>query len=732
MKSRWTEQGAREAIQKWAERYGEDFALRLYTARLIGEDPNLVLHGGGNVSLKGTIKTLLGESVEALFVKGSGGDLATLEPSGLPALDLAHLHRLRTLSRLDDEAMVNEFRTHLFDATAPTPSIETLVHAFLPPRFIDHSHADAVLVLTNQPDGEALVREALGDAVSILSYVRPGFDLAKAIADLYERNPNVEGIVLLQHGLITCGDDARTSYERHIALVDRCEQFIERRMARRTLTPSFSTRDEPAGLASIAAPILRGMIAVPTGDEDRPYARSILEWRASEEVLAIINSAEAKVLAETGPLTGDHLIRTKPWPLYVENPVWSDPAALRAQLRDAVDGFRRRYESYMTAHGGTLQGLDPFPRVVWLPGAGLLCWGPTKREAGVAADIAEHTLIAKAQAHRIGGFESLSDKHLHHMEFRALQRVKLDAPTPSPLAKGGQRVGSSPLAKGGQRVGSSPLGKGGQRGVLQGQVVAISGGAGAIGSAIAEVCAEAGAHVAMADLDERRLAAVVERVESRFGRRSAVGVVMDVTDETSVRRGFDEIARAFGGVDVVVPNAGIAHVAPIEELSAADFRRVMEVNATGYLLFMREGVHLMKQQGLGGHIVVISSKNVFAPGKEFAAYSASKAAAHQLGRLAAIELAPDGIRVNMLTPDAVFGDERTPSGLWSEVAPRRAKTHDLKAEELPEYYRKRNLLQVRVVGRHVGNAVVFFASNATPTTGAVLPIDGGLPEAFPR
>ncbi|MFH1108785.1 MAG: bifunctional aldolase/short-chain dehydrogenase [Planctomycetota bacterium] len=708
MKSRWTEQGAREAIHEWAERYGEDFALRLYTARLIGEVPALVLHGGGNVSVKGTIKTLLGESAEALFVKGSGGDLATIEPSGLPALDLAHLRRLRTLSRLDDEAMVNEFRTHLFDASAPTPSIETLAHAFLPPRFIDHSHADAVLVLTNQPDGEALVREALGNAVSILPYVRPGFDLAKAIADLYEQNPKVEGIVLLQHGLITYGDDARTSYERHIALVDRCEKFIERRIARRTLTPSFSTRDEPAGLASIAAPILRGMIAVPTGDEDRPYARSILEWRASEGVLAIINSAEAKVLAETGPLTGDHLIRTKPWPLYVEKPSWSDPAALRAQLRDAVDGYRRRYESYLTAHGGTLQGLDPFPRVVWLPGAGLLCWGPTKRDARIAADIAEHTLMAKAQAHRIGAYESLSEEHLHHMEFRTLQRVKLDDPPSSPLAKGGQR------------------------GVLQGQVVAISGGAGAIGSAIAEVCAEAGAHVAMADLDERRLAAVVERVESRFGRRSAVGVVMDVTDETSVRRGFEQIARTFGGVDVVVPNAGVAHVAPIEDLSAADFRRVMEVNATGYLLFMREGVRLMKQQGLGGNIVVISSKNVFAPGKEFAAYSASKAAAHQLGRLAAIELAPDGIRVNMLTPDAVFGDERTPSGLWSEVAPRRAKTHDLKAEELPEYYRKRNLLQVRVLGRHVGNAVVFFASNSTPTTGAVLPIDGGLPEAFPR
>jgi len=708
MKSRWTERGAGEAIQRWAGPHGEDFALRLYSARLIGEDPNLVLQGGGNVSLKGTIRTTLGESVETLFVKGSGGDLATLEPRGMPALDLAYLRRLRILSQLNDEAMVNEFRTHLFDAFAPTPSIETLVHAFLPARFVDHSHADAILVLTNQQQGEALVREALGDSIPILPYVRPGFDLAKAIIDLYERKPKVEGIVLMQHGLITFGDDARTSYERHIAMVDRCEKFIERCAAQQPLTPSFSTRADPAPLASIAAPIVRGLIATPTGDADRPYARSILEWRANEELLSIINSADAKALAQTGPLTGDHLIRTKPWPMFVENPNWSDRDTLRRQFTEAADAYQQRYQAYATAHGGTLDEIDPFPRVVWLPGAGLFCWGRTKQDAHVCADIAEHTLIAKAKAQRIGSYESLSPEHLHDMEFRALQRIKIDAPPLSPLAKGGLR------------------------GVLQGQVVVISGGAGAIGTAIAEVCAEAGAHVAVADLDERRLASAVDRVQSQSGQGCAIGVVMDVTDEASVRRGFDEIARTFGGVDVVVPNAGIAHVAPIAELSVADFRRVMEVNATGYLLFIQEGIRLMKAQGLGGNIVLISSKNVLAPGKEFAAYSASKAAAHQLGRLAAIELAPDGIRVNMLTPDAVFGDEQTPSGLWTEVGPQRARAHALGPEDLPEYYRKRNLLQARVTGRHVGNAVVFFASNSTPTTGATLPIDGGLPEAFPR
>ncbi|MGB2988289.1 MAG: SDR family NAD(P)-dependent oxidoreductase [Phycisphaerae bacterium] len=279
-----------------------------------------------------------------------------------------------------------------------------------------------------------------------------------------------------------------------------------------------------------------------------------------------------------------------------------------------------------------------------------------------------------------------------------------------------------------QRAKLQPIG----RRPLEGQVVVITGGAGAIGAAVAGVCAEAGAHVVVTDLDESRLAGVVKRVEARCGAGTALGVVMDVTDEAGVQSGFAEVVRTYGGVDVIVPNAGIAHVAPIEDLAVDDFRRVMEVNAVGYLLAMREGIKILKRQGLGGHIVMNASKNVFSPGKDFGAYSASKAAGHQLGKVAAIELAPYGIRVNMINADAIFGDQETPSGLWAAVGPERAKSRDLKQQDLPEYYRKRNLLRARVCGRHVGNAVVFFASNATPTTGATLPVDGGLVEAFPR
>ncbi len=699
MKNRWDDQAAAKAIQRWGDRHGSDFALRLYTADLIGRDPALVLHGGGNVSLKRPHRTILGDEVEAIHVKGSGWDLVGIEPEGMPALDLAHLRRLRSLESLDDGTMTNELRTHLFDASAPTPSLETLLHAFLPQRFIDHSHADAVLALTNQPDGKRLIREALGEKVAVLPYVTPGFELAQAIAELSESNPSVEGIVLIHHGLVTFGDEARTSYERHIRIVDACEKFIAKRGAGRSLTAAYQPRAGPAELAALVAPILRGVIAWPTGDEDHPHVRSILEWRASEAALEFVNSQEARELAKTGPLTTDHLIRTKPNPLFVENPAWSDVEALRARLQESVDAYRAEYSAYVAEHGGPVGELDPSPKVVLLPGAGVFCWGRSKREARVAADITEHALSTKAQAQAIGTYTGLSAEHLYAMEFRAIQLAKLDRRVERPLER---------------------------------QVVVISGGAGAIGAAIAETCARAGAQVVVTDVNQEGLKRVTQSIDQTFGPGTAAGVVMDVTNEDSVRTGYEETCRLYGGVDVVVPNAGIAHVAPIEELRLDDFRRVLDINATGYLLFMREGIRVLRRQGLGGHIVINSSKNVFGPGKDFGAYSASKAAGHQLGKVAAIELAPHGIRVNMINADAVFAHGDIPSGLWAEVGPQRARSRHMRTEDLPEYYRGRNLLKARICGHHVGNAVVFFASNATPTTGATLPIDGGVVEAFPR
>jgi len=702
VRSRWNDDEARAAIERHGERYGEPLALRVYSSRLIGAEPALVLHGGGNTSVKAPFATLLGDDVDCLYVKGSGSSLDRVEPRDFPALDLAYLRRLRALPSLSDEAMVNALRTHLFDASAPNPSVEALLHAFLPHRFVDHSHADAVLALTNQPDGEKLAAEALGDRVAVLPYVMPGFPLAKAVAEAAARSRGAIGIVLAKHGLFSFGESARESYERHVELVDACERFAAARAGRTSVRVSGVPRDVARARVARAAPILRGLLAEPC-EGDIPWRRLVMEWRGSDEVLAHCAAPEAERLARCGPLTPDHVIRTKSHPAFVAAPDFDDEARLRAQLEQAVAGFRTAYdESFaenVRAKGVSRTKLDSAPRVVLLPGAGALCFGRTKADARIAADLTEHTLRTKALAESIGRYEALSASDLFDMEYWSLEQAKLGKSVERPLER---------------------------------QVVLVTGGAGAIGRGIADACAGAGAHVVLVDLDARAAHAAADELAQRHGAGSGLGLGADVTDEASLRAAFDATCVAYGGVDVVVPNAGVALVKPIAELSAEEVRRVADVNYVGVLLAVREAARVFRAQGTGGNVVINASKNVFAPGRDFAAYSASKAAAHQVGKVAALELAELGVRVNQINADAVFAHGETASGLWREIGPARARSRGLAPEALPEFYRERNLLHARIEARHVGNAVVFFASQTTPTTGATLPVDGGVPEAFPR
>src|SRR5437867_1106834 len=609
MESRWSDREAAEFVARLAPRWGEDLALRVYTSRLIGRDPDLVLHGGGNTSLKGTLTTLVGERVEALFVKGSGWDLAAIEPPGLPAVDLVHLRKLRALAELSDEEMVNQLRTHLFDAGAPNPSVETLLHAFLPHRFIDHTHADIALVVTNQPRDEAaaMVREAFRPRWAIVPYVMPGFALAKLAAEVYERDPSAEGLVLMNHGLFTFADDARTAYERMIAGVERAERFVHARACTRP-PPGRGARPEvpPAEAAARLAPVLRGALAEAAGDADRPWRRMIPGQRASEETLDTLAAPDAARIADANPLTPDHVIRTKGPALLLPGDLPLDDAkALRERLDAVVATYRAAYDAYFEANRQRARTrvtkLDSFPRVVLVPGVGIVAAGRTKQEARIAADIAEHTLRAKALASAIGRYAALGDADLFDMEYWSLEQAKLGAAKEAALA---------------------------------GQVALVTGAAGAIGFAICQR--------------------------------------------------------------------------------------------------LRDAAALFRRQGTGGNVIVNSSKNVFAPGADFGAYSASKAGAHQLGKVAALELAAAGVRVNLVNADAVFGDAKRPSGLWQAVGPARARSRGLDPAALQDYYRQRNLLKATVTAEHVGNAVVFFASNLTPTTGATLPVDGGVPDAFPR
>jgi rhamnulose-1-phosphate aldolase/alcohol dehydrogenase len=703
VKSRYSDSEAKQAVQAYAGIAPEAVALRVYTSRLIGAEPDLVLHGGGNTSVKGPTKTLLGDSVDCLWVKGSGSSLDRVEPRDFPALDLAYLRRLRALDALSDEEMVNQLRTHLFDASSPNPSVEALLHAFLPHPFVDHSHADAILAISNQPDGEAKAKDALGDRVVVLPYIMPGFPLAKAVAEAFEANPKVIGIVLAKHGLFTFGETAKESYERHIQLVDACEKFALKNAKQTAFSMSTPTAGGADARIALVAPILRGLLAEPSGSADVPFKRVVCEHRGGPDVIAALDVPGAAALAATGPLTPDHVIRTKAHGIFIEAAAYADEGKLRAQLEAAVRGFRESYDAYFdrcsAARGVKKTKLDSAPRVVLLPGAGLLAFGKTKADARIAADITEHTLQTKLIAAGMGAYEALPELDLFDMEYWSLDQAKLGKAAERPLER---------------------------------QVVLVTGGAGAIGQGIASACARAGAHVVILDLDAAAARTAAKTIEAQHGKGSAFGTGADVTDEAAMRRAFDQACVAYGGVDVVVPNAGIALVKPVAELRAEDARRVADVNYLGVLNTIRESVRVFRAQGTGGNIVINASKNVFAPGKDFGAYSASKAAAHQLGKVAALELAEMGVRVNQINADAVFSHGDVPSGLWAEVGPSRAKSRGLSQEALPDFYRERNLLKARVEAEHVGRAVVFFASNATPTTGATLPVDGGVAEAFPR
>jgi rhamnose utilization protein RhaD (predicted bifunctional aldolase and dehydrogenase)/NAD(P)-dependent dehydrogenase (short-subunit alcohol dehydrogenase family) len=701
METRWSDGDAARAVAAWAPRWGEDLALRTYASRLLGADDRLVLHGGGNTSVKGTFTNRLGDPVPAIFVKASGHDLATIEPEGHPGLDLGYLRRLRVLTALDDEAMANELRTHLFDARSATPSLETLVHAFVPEKFVDHTHADAILALTNQAGGERVVRDALGDDVVVLGYVRPGFQLARAVADAYEAHPGRRGMVWMRHGLMTWGPAARASYEAMIELVSRAEGYLAGRSAGRVAVSARTAVETAMARAAAIAPIVRGALARPTENPDRPHRRIVVRPLVTPDVLAFVDGPRGRELALTPPLTSDHLIRTKALPLWLDDPRWDDPVRLAAQVREGVGRYVAAYQTYLERHAARMpDGLgrfDALPRVVLAPGLGALCAGGDAAAATIARDVTAHTLAVKTAVAAVGAYEGLSEAELFDMEYHTFQRAKLGA-------------GEPPLA---------------------GHVALVTGAAGAIGAGIAEGLLAEGGHVAVTDLPGATLDGLVAELRAGFGAR-VVGVPLDVTDARSIAEAFHTVALAWGGVDLLVVNAGLAHVAPLSDLDLEVFRRLERVNVEGALLVMAEAARHFRLQATGGDIVMVSTKNVFAPGAGFGAYSATKAAAHQLARIASLELAEHDVRVNMVAPDAVFSHGGRRSGLWAAVGPDRMRARGLDEAGLEEYYRGRNLLKARVTAEHVARAVLFFATRQTPTTGATIPVDGGLPDATPR
>ncbi len=700
MQSRWNDDTARDYCRRFAE-HGDALALRLYTCHLLGQDPTLVLHGGGNTSVKTVQRDLLGRPVAVLRVKGSGSDLADVGPAGMPAVRLEPLRELQRLDELDDDAMVQTVRGALLDSRSPNPSVETLLHAFLPHTFVDHTHANAILTLTDQPDPGRHVHAAFGGDVVLLPWIMPGFPLAQAVAAAFAQMPHCRGIVLDKHGLFTFGDDAKQSYERTIELVDRAEHYIDRTIGGR---PAMlwaeavpHTLAERQQFLQHALPVLRGAVArtvaTPVGPQ---WQRVVTEPRLHDDLAAFAAHPNAAKLCATGPITPDHVIRTKGRYLYLSGAEAEAPD----QCRRAVGNYVATYQRYFEAHcrrDASTKMLRPLPVVAVIEGIGLVAMAATPAAAGIAADIAEHTLRVKATAEELDRYTALEDAELARMEYWPLELAKLGKQT-------------------------EPL--------LHGQVAFVTGAAGAIGVGIVEALLDAGACVHATDVDGERLAVAMQR----FGKASARlrTSVADLCDLAAVEAAFGECVLQFGGVDCVVPNAGIAHVGRLEDMDVERFARVQAVNTNGTLHVLRTAARILRAQGTGGSVVVQASKNVFAPGAGFGAYSASKAAALQLARIAALEFAEFGVRVNAINADAVFGDDAVPSQLWQQVGPDRMKARGLDAAGLRAFYRDRSLLKTEVLPRHVGEAVVWFAAQRTPTTGAVLPVDGGIAEAFPR
>ncbi|MBZ5498579.1 MAG: bifunctional aldolase/short-chain dehydrogenase [Acidobacteriia bacterium] len=702
MESRWSDTKAAEYIERYGPRWGEDLALRTYLGALIGADDRLVLHGGGNNSVKTSLTNILGENRSIIFVKASGINMAAIEPEGYTALDLEHLKRLRALPDLTDEDMRNEFQTHLCNSRASAPSIETLAHAFIPKKFIDHTHADAILALTNQREGESLVREALGPEVLILDYITPGFKLARAAADAFAAKPQSNAMVWMCHGLVSWGDTARESYEATISLITKAEEYLTRH-ARHPLVVQVSTPLDVARKRYVEiAPSVRGLLALPSGDPDRPYARTILQPLITRPVLDFVDSDHGREFALTPPLTADHLIRTKALPLWVDHPDYDRIENLREQIATGIRDYAASYDAYIERHSSQMPKgvtrLDSFPRLILMPGIGAFCSGKNVYASGIVRDIAEHTLSVKAQIAAMGTYLGSDESDLFHMEYRPLQHAKLTAEPELPLGR---------------------------------HVALVTGAAGAIGSGICQALLEQGCNVAATDLAVENLTSLTNELSPAFGPH-IIGVPLDVTDPQSVAQAFDVISSTWGGVDLVVVSAGVALVSSLEEMDLEAFRRLERVNTEGTLLVLRAAGRHFRTQGTGGDIVLISTKNVFAPGAKFGAYSATKCAAHQLARIASLEFGAIDVRVNMVAPDAVFSSGTRKSGLWAEVGPDRMRSKGLKAEELEEHYRSRNILKARVTARHVANAVLFFATRQTPSTGATIPVDGGLPDATPR
>lgn len=650
MKSSWS--------NKEAKKCGKNLLkMRVYTSRLLGKEEDLVLHGGGNTSVKIREKNIFGEKEEILYVKGSGWDLATIEEPGFAPVKLSALHDLVKLDQLSDMDMVKYQRMAMTDPSAPNPSVEAILHGIIPYTFVDHTHADAVVVITNTPGGRNRIEEIYGKNMMIITYVMPGFILAKTI---YEMTKGVEwdsldGMILLNHGVFTFDHDPKASYEKMIDIVSKAEDYLRKEGAKET-KGSKAVKIDPMKLAAIRKDVseIWGMPVLSRLD-------------ASPASVGFSNLASAKKITGRGPLTPDHIIRTKRTPVYISSNHKKD-----------LDAFTKAYDAYYEKYHNGEQQLDQAPRWAVIPGYGTLSFGPSVKHVKIIEDISRHTKKAIVQAEKLGRWKALGQMDLFEMEYWSLEQAKL-------------------------KKAAAPK-------MFQGKVALVTGAASGIGMACVKSLVAQGAVVAAMDINEK--------IETCFNQKEVLGLICDITSQKQLRHCLQKTISAFGGLDMIVSNAGIfPKSARIADMNADIWDKSLELNVTSHQRLLQLCLPYL-ELGFDPAVVIIGSKNVPAPGPGASAYSVAKAGLTQLGRVAAMELGGKGIRVNILHPNAVYD-----TGIWTdEVLSARAKHYGLTVEE----YKTNNILRSEVTSKDVADlAVSMLGPLFAKVTGAQLPVDGG-------
>ena len=689
--------------EKAAELAGDEVALLIYRSNLLGADLRLTNYGGGNTSCKARAKDpLTGNEREVMWVKGSGGDLGTLKQNGLAAL---YVDRLRGLERVyrgieHEDEMVELFNHCIYDLASKAPSIDTPLHGFLPFKHIDHLHPDAAIAIAASKEGKRITGELFNGTIGWVAWQRPGFDLGLQLRDCLEANPGIRGIMLGSHGLFTWGDTAYESYVNTLEVVERCAQYLEDSYGKKrpvfggVKIESLSKDDRLAKAASIA-PILRGFCSSQTN--------MIGHFTDDERVLQFINSNDLERLAPLGTSCPDHFLRTKISPLILNltaNEDINDVTPVKEKIAPLFETYRKMYEDYYNTckRSNSPAMRDPNPVVILFPGVGMFTFAKDKQTARVAAEFYVNAINVMKGAEAISEYTSLPRQEAFNIEYWLLEEAKLRR-MPKP-------------------------------GALSGRIALITGSAGGIGKAIAIKFADEGACVILCDNNEERLREAKEQFNKQHGRDAIAADILDVTKADTILHTLMIAALAFGGLDIVVNNAGLSISKTIEEHTETDWNLLYDVLVKGQFLVTQKSIGIMRRQGLGGDVINIVSKNALVSGPNNAGYGSAKAAQLHLSRLNAAELGKDKIRVNVVNPDAVISGSNIWSGGWAEG---RAKAYGIKVEELPQYYANRTLLNAIILPEDIANACFVFVSGLlNKSTGNVLNVDGGIATSFVR